>query len=232
MRAAIALLLAVVTATTSIAHAQPGASPQPDPSPAPPDPSAPTAQPDPYPPAPYPPAPYPPAPYPDPLPPQPQPQPVQPPPYYQPVAVQLTAGEHALLQKGEISDGAHIAGGAVALGLGFGLGQAVQGRWAEKGWLFTVGSAASVAAIVVGVSSLNSDSDEVPALFIAGYLSFLVFHVWGTVDAFIEPPKHNRRVRELKMRLGMPGPYFGNRMIPYVNKTRDGGGTAGLVLRF
>jgi hypothetical protein len=161
------------------------------------------------------------------------PQPQPPPPYgYQPVAVQLTAGEHELLQRGEISDSAHVGGGMANVFLGFGIGQAIQGRWSEKGWLFTLGSAASIAAIVVGVTqSFEDGGDDVPALFIAGYLSFLVFHVWGAVDAFVEPPKHNRRVRELKMRLGMPT-YFGQRVMPYLMKSRDGGGTAGLVFRF
>lgn len=209
---AIAFMLAAVVATTSISHAQPGAPADP----VPPDPS-----------------PYPPAPYPDPLPPQ--PMPVQPPPpySYQPVAVQVTPDEHALLQRGEITDIAHVGGGMANVFLGFGIGQAIQGRWSEKGWLFTLGSAASIAAIVVGVTqSFEEGGDDVPALFIAGYLSFLVFHVWGAVDAFVEPPKHNRRVRELKMRLGMPT-YFGQRVVPYLMKSRDGGGgTAGLVLRF
>lgn len=225
MRAAIALVL---IATTSVAQAQPGAGDPPpsDPSPAP----DPTPAPDP--------SPYPPPPYPTPLPPPPPVQPVQPVPApynYQPMAIQLTAEEHSLLQRGEISDGAHVGGGLANVFLGFGIGQAIQGRWSEKGWLFTVGGAASITAIIVGAVSTiegGGENGEGVLLFIGGYIGFLVFHVWGAVDAFIEPPKHNRRVRELRARLGIPSPYWG-RVMPYVQPSRDhGGGTAGLVFRF
>jgi hypothetical protein len=222
MRSALALVL---IATTSVASAQPmGPQPPPDVEPQP--------QPQPDPP------PYPPAPYPTPLPPPMQPvQPIQqvPPPYgYQPVAVQLTVEEHERLQRGEISDMAHVGGGMANVFLGFGIGQAIQGRWSEKGWLFTVGGAASITAMVVGaVSAFENDSNEAPILFIGGYIGFLAFHIWGAVDAFIEPPKHNRKLRELRMRLGMTGgPYYGTRVIPYVKGTDHGGGTAGLVFRF
>lgn len=216
MRLMRSLVALVLISSTTMAGAQPAPDPAPDPAPAP-DPS-----------------PYPPPPYPTPLPPPVQPvQPVPPPYAYQPVAIQLTVEEHELLQRGEISDGAHIGGGVANIFLGFGIGQAIQGRWSEKGWLFTVGGAASITAMIVGaVSSFSSDSAEVPVLFIGGYVGFLVFHIWGAIDAFAGPPKHNRRVRELRMRLGLPQPYYG-RVMPYVQPSRDhGGGTAGLVFRF
>jgi hypothetical protein len=210
MRASLLLLLALA----GTAGAQPGADPPPPPNPSP-----------------YPP---PPQDYPAPLPPPaPIPQP-QPPPMYQPIAVQLTAEEHQLLQRGEISDGAHIGGGVANICLGFGIGQAIQGRWSERGWIFTVGQAAAVVGIVVGISeSFDNDSGDAPLLFIGSYFAFLGLHIWGAVDAFVGPSGHNRKVRELRMRLGMPGPYYvQQRVLPYVQKTRDGGGTAGLVFRF
>src|SRR6185436_13479573 len=43
-----------------------------------------------------------------------------------------------------------------------------------------------------------------PPLMILGALGVTVFRIWGTIDAFSGPSGHNRRVRELKYRLGIP----------------------------
>jgi len=193
----------------------------------------------------------PPEPYPAP-PPQPYPQPPPggyqvPPPYaYQPQPVQLTADENELLQQGEISDGQHVGGGVAALFFGFGIGQAVQGRWTETGWIFTLGEGASVVALFSGfVKVLQSDNcdssgDPVPVsschrdgegLLWAGLIGYLVFHTWEVVDAFIGPPKHNAKVRALKMRLGIPVMY-GKRVVPYLNNSHDGGAVGGITIRF
>jgi hypothetical protein len=199
------------------------------------------------------PAPYPPQPYPEPLP---QPQPQQPPQGYGPppqggyapppqnyMPVQLSADDAAILQQGEISDGAHIGGAVASLFFGFGIGQAVQGRYSETGWIFTLGEAASFAALIYGVTQAFNDCFDIDntscddgnnsgGVFIAGGLiGILVFRVWEVVDAFGGPPKHNQRVRNIKMRLGMPIPMY-TKMSPYMNRTRDGGGTAGLTFRF
>src|SRR5262245_44394392 len=74
----------------------------------------------------------------------PQPQqypPPQQPPYYGPqyaypaqrpvMQAQLTLDEQYLLERGFITEGEHLGGGAVALFFGFGLGHAIQGRWSE-----------------------------------------------------------------------------------------------------
>lgn len=155
--------------------------------------------------------------------------------------VQLTPDEAQLLQKGEITDGQHIGGAAASIFLGFGIGQAVQGRYGETGWIFTVGEIASFTALIVGLSQqfddcFNSDSscndNRGEGLMIGGLVGFFAFRIWEVVDAFGGPPKHNRKIRELKMRLGMPVPMYTHRIVPYVNRTRDSGATAGVVFRF
>ncbi|HEU0033113.1 MAG TPA: hypothetical protein VFQ53_20915 [Kofleriaceae bacterium] len=216
------LALSLLLAFAGVASAQPGATPSSPPAP------------DPYPP--------PPSGYPPPPVNQPQPQPYaqpQPQPYL--VPVQLTPDENELLMRGEISDGAHVGGGIASLFIGFGVGQAIQGRWGDTGWIFTLGESASFVALVYGMTQMfndcfatvesTCDNNDGEGLFIAGLLGYTVFRTWGVVDAFAGPPKHNRRVRELRMRLGMPQPLY-TRMLPYVNKTRDGGGVAGLSLSF
>src|SRR5690349_5932967 len=96
--------------------------------------------------------PYAPQPYPQPNPqPQPYPQPYAPAPYaYQPQ--QLTAEEYELLAEGEISEGAHYGGAALSFFFGLGAGQAVQGRWGETGWIFTLGEIGAAGLLFYGVA--------------------------------------------------------------------------------
>lgn len=174
-----------------------------------------------------------------------QPGPQTSPPYGPPpggylVPVQLTPEEHDLLLQGEISDGAHIGGGVASLFFGFGIGQAIQGRWSDTGWIFTLGESASVAVFVAGmfrtfddcVDDLGNDrdcdhSDGVP-MMATGLVGLAVFRVWEIVDAFSGPGEHNRKVRALKWRMGVPVRIGWK---PYVNQTHDTT-TAGLVLRW
>jgi hypothetical protein len=163
----------------------------------------------------------------------------------QPMQVQLTVDEQWLLQRGYISDGEHIGGGLAALMLGFGIGQAVQGRWGEMGWIFTVGESVSLLAIFYGIAesfdcgrydeygSYDSNcEDRGLGIMAAGLVGFTVFRVWETVDAFAAPSAHNRKVRQLRGRLGMPVPMYSG-LTPFVAPARSGdGGTAGFTFRF
>lgn len=184
----------------------------------------------------------------------PQPQPYYPQPYYQqpqqPMRVQLTVDEQWLLQRGYISDGEHIGGGIASLFFGFGVGQAVQGRWGQKGYIFTVGELASMGAMIYGMVELvtacndNYGDPYVDStcnrtqerrggfLMVGGLVGISVFRIWEVVDAFTGPSEHNRQLHDLKMRLGMPDSYV-QRVRPYVAPTGDGGGgVAGVAMRF
>jgi hypothetical protein len=249
---AIASVLFVVLALDSAAYAQPGPDTQPgpraqpapsaQPPPSPYPPSQPYPPPQPYPAPPYPGQPYPPPP-PYPGPPYPPPAGVVPP--YQYAPVQLSTDEQDLLNRGEITDGRHVGGILVSLFFGLGIGQAVQGRYGDTGWIFTVGEAGSTVAVVVGLAkTLDScldtlesrcgDNSTGQVLLIGGLIGLVVFRVWEVADAIGGPPRHNARVRELRMRLGMPPTGFARRMQPYLAPplSRDGGATAGLTLRF
>lgn len=168
--------------------------------------------------------------------------PPPPPPGYgypqQPVG--LTVDEQRLLARGEISPGAHIGGGALSLFFGFGVGQAVQGRWTDTGWIFTVGEAASIAALFIGFANEvedcgfeeNCNNGGNDLLIIGGLLGILGFRVWEIADAFVGPSNHNRRLRQLHMRLGYPPPGYYS-AAPFVAPTRQGdGGVAGITIRF
>ncbi len=211
------LVLAALGLLTAVAGAQPGQSPPPPPVYAPPPPPPVYAPPPPPPPGHLPP-----------------PHTYQPPP-----PGGLTAEDAKLLARGEISAGAHIGGGAASLLFGFGLGQAIQGRWSETGWIFTVGETVAVVALFAGIGSQIDDcafedscnSDDGETLIVGGMIGFVVLHVWEVVDAFAGPASHNRKLRELRTRLGYPPVYYG--LTPFVAPPRDGaGGVAGVSFRF
>jgi hypothetical protein len=235
MRAIVPFLFVVVLFEGG-GYAQPGQTP-PVPAPGPAGPPYP-AQPgpaQPYPAQPYPAQPYPVQPYSaQPYPGQPypaQPYPGQPYPY---PAVQLTEDEQELLAQGEISDGRYIGGAVTSLFFGLGLGQAVQGRYSDTGKIFTIGELGSFTAVLIGaIGSIDSEGnhDGSTALLTGGLIGYVVFRAWDVVDAFTGPPSQNARLRQLRMRLGLPA-YA--KVLPYVapSMSRTGGGTVGVTFRF
>ena len=74
--------------------------------------------------------------------------------------------------------------------------------------------------------------DRAIGMMLGGMLGLLVFRTWETIDAFVAPSSHNRRLRQLHMRLGVQPMYA--RVSPYVSTPRgDGGGAVGgLTIRF
>jgi hypothetical protein len=202
----------LVGVMSGVAGAQPGTT-QPQPA-------------QPYPPAP-PQQPYPPAPQPQPYPPQPYAQPYYPQPQYH----LLTEEERELIADGEIEPPQHIIGGVAGTFAGLGIGHAIQGRWSDKGWIFTVGEVASFGLILValGDCGFEDDCDDEADTAWFGLIAFIGFHVWEVFDVWLGPPAHNRRVRAAQMKAGI-APTYGLYLAPPL--TRDEGGVAGLTLRF
>lgn len=168
-----------------------------------------------------------------------------PPPYaYQPAPapVMLTAEEQELLLDGEISDAQHAGGVIAAVFAGFGIGQAIEGRWSEKGYIFTVGEGITSSIFIygffetvmycIGNETNNKGCSRGPELMIAGALGDAVFRIWGVIDAVTGPGEHNQRVRALRMRVGGPRPYYGS-LRPYVAPSQHGdGAVAGVGFSF
>src|SRR5689334_6547254 len=129
-----------------------------------------------------------------------------PPPYqYQPPPPppMLTLDERHLLEDGEISDGRYVGGGLLSIFPGFGVGQAVQGRWSDRGWIFTLGETAAFGLMVYGISQddcflalydCHDDGDDGAGEFVTGLLAFTGFRIWEIIDAWAVPPMHNARV--------------------------------------
>ena len=168
-----------------------------------------------------------------------QPSQTVPSPYaYQPQVV-LTDDERELLATGEISDHRYTGGALASFFVGFGIGQALEGRWSDTGYIFTVGDAAATIALAYGLErTLNclegcSASDDGSRWVIGGFVALAAFRAVEVADALIAPPRHNRRVRELRSRLGYPpsGVYYG--LTPILTPPKNGDGAiAGFALRF
>ncbi len=147
----------------------------------------------------------------------------------------LTDEEADIVAHGEISVGRWITGGVLASTIGFGLGQAVQGRWRYTGWMFTVGEAGSLVAVgYAGIDMIiNSDhrgkNDIQPYLLIGGLVLFGGLKIWDGIDGWIGPPRQNRRYRELLQRTGNRASVL-EKAQPYLAPV-EGGAVGGLAFR-
>jgi hypothetical protein len=154
--------------------------------------------------------------------------------------LQLSTEDQELILDGEIGPVAHIGGGLVATFVGFGTGQMVQGRWLERGWIFTVGETAGLGVMVYGLgkaatSCVNEDGSDCGSsglgLIAGGAIAVTGLHIWEIVDAFVAPIGHNRRVRAAKLHAN--GHSGIASVTPYVAPAQAGNGTVGgLALTF
>jgi hypothetical protein len=151
------------------------------------------------------------------------------------VAVPLTPREQSLLARGEISTAKHVGGAVVAVMPGLGLGHVVQGRWRQRGWIYTLGELGAFGMIAVAASESDLDTAAVGALAIVGWGSFVGLRVWEVADAISAPSRHNRAVRRLRARSGYAPRLSLAELHIYVARpvqTGHSGAIAGVALRF
>jgi hypothetical protein len=142
----------------------------------------------------------------------------------------LSEKERDILQRGEITDTRYIVGGILGTyPLGFGIGHAIQGRYSDTGWIFTVGEMGSLAVMMAGVGDCWSSGKSCSSggLMFLGLLGYAGFKVWEIADLWAGPPEHNRRYRELKNRLGESSITFKPAFVPLAD-----GGMLGLGVTF
>lgn len=151
----------------------------------------------------------------------------------------LSQEDRQILDDGEVSDGQWGGGVLASVALGFGTGQAVQGRWHDTGWIFTLGETASIVTFVVTLPSAFNDGfadgprshaqDRAAEVMIGSLIVFAGLHVWEVADAAVGPSVHNQRYRAALAR----HPELST-VMPYVVPTLSGGGggVAGVTLRF
>jgi hypothetical protein len=144
--------------------------------------------------------------------------------------VRLSVDEEALLKQGFISDGQQVGGGLAAAVIGFGVGQALQGRWFDTGWIFTLGDGGLTVVGTIGLFRAIEGDPRGIALLALSAAGGTAFRIWGTIDAFAGPRAHNARVRELRARVARP-PFYA-RALPYVVPAAREGAVGGLSFAF
>lgn len=171
---------------------------------------------------------------------------------YAPQPLRLSDADLRLLASGEISTGQHVAGSILAISPGFGLGHLVQGRWLDRGWIYTVGEAASLALVFSSIEytsvcaseepTPNGDGPYLPSSGCSqdttadgwrlglGLGVYVGLRLWEIVDAIAVPTEHNRKVRELRARVQLA--QGGVAVTPFLAPTREGGAMAGVAARF
>ncbi len=167
--------------------------------------------------------------------------PYPPPPPYgyapPPPRLQLTADEMDTLTTGYITDGQFIGGGLASLFVGFGVGQAIEGRWHDTGWIFTLGEPVAFGVFLYGLAqtigcidnNCSNGHNTGGATIVVGAVSLVGLRLWEVIDAFTGPGRQNARWIQLQQRMGNPVPIYAR---PFVAPTSSGGAIAGLTLRF
>jgi len=123
--------------------------------------------------------------------------------------IQLSSEDQKILEKGRYETGPYVTGGVLGTAIGFGIGHAVQSRYGEMGWIFTVTEVPAYGAFLAGyIRWLNRSrrhDDELPkaqpldiTLMAAGGAVFMAFHIWEIVDVWVTPQTHNKRYDELR----------------------------------
>ncbi len=130
----------------------------------------------------------------------------------------LTSDEREMLETGPISEASWVMGGIVGTWLGFGLGHAVQGRYADHGLIFTGGElltiTVGIAALLegmfdntvcvpgVGCSAGESNRELWIAVGFGSFLGFGILRIVEAVDVWTGPARWNKRHRQLWREFG------------------------------
>ena len=134
----------------------------------------------------------------------------------------LSPYERDILARGPISAGAYVAGGLLGTWMGFGVGHAVQGRYDEAGLIFSVGEAAGLGMLMVGIINLTTSSDCFvnesnggficetnrsdenlwTGLAISGGVLYGLLRIWEIADLWSGPPRHNAEYKRVRAKTG------------------------------
>ncbi len=147
----------------------------------------------------------------------------------------------AALKYGKMTQGQYVTGGIVGSSVGFGIGHAIQGRYGDRGWIFTLGKSVGLGLSIAGVAGLsdsnclNNDDIECESddltLTGVGYAMMIGVHIWEVVDVWIRGK--NLRQRNLELSKSSVRNSFNFAFVPTMNSNKkiDGLG-AGLSFNF
>ena len=102
-----------------------------------------------------------------------------------------------------ISQAQYIAGGVMSIVAPFGIGQAIQGRWLESGWIFTLSGTLIGSGVLsqfftssggliapLWTKFVVEDEDLARATLIGLSLASMAFYIWGIADAWRLPSRY------------------------------------------
>jgi hypothetical protein len=147
----------------------------------------------------------------------------------------LSNEELGVLADGEITPEKKIGAVIADVVVGYGVGQAIEGRWRETGWQLAIGDTAFSGVFMVGLMAAAlphgpgchepgcaGTQIHTNAAMIIGLVGLGLVRTAGAIDAVVGANDHNRRVRELRARVSKA---------PFVSSSGNGV-VAGLDLRF
>jgi hypothetical protein len=113
----------------------------------------------------------------------------------------LSEEDRRILRIGYIDTTRYVIGGILGTYPGLGIGHAVQGRYSDRGWIFTAGEIGSTAVLAVGAARClgtvyNRPCDD--GLLTLGVVGLLGFKIWEIIDVWVAPIDINRHYRELR----------------------------------
>ena len=132
-----------------------------------------------------------------------------------PAAPKVSEEDREILDKGEMPMGRYIAGGVVGTAVGFGIGHAIEGRYAFPGWIFTAGETISWITLAVGLSKCTttttysstygySDTRDcgggAKAAIIIGATALVGLRIWEILDVWLVPMAQNERYHAAEKR--------------------------------
>ena len=121
-----------------------------------------------------------------------------------------------------ISQTQYIAGGLIGFFTGFGIGHAIQGRYRDRGWIFTTGSFLMIAgysgAVFFGMGAGHQpDNQFISGLAYASWGAGLIgfgIRIWEIVDVWVLPSRY-RIVKESPFKIKPLAFYDSNKQLNY-----------------
>lgn len=105
-----------------------------------------------------------------------------------------------------MTQGQYLAGGVVGSIIGLGIGHAIEGRYLEKGWIFTLAEGVSVTMIGTGaallplelVTGLFSGRSSGASFYLLGLggAALVGFKIWEIIDLWSTPSRQNMIIKD------------------------------------
>ena len=119
--------------------------------------------------------------------------------------IQLTEEERLMIKSRAPTKETYIIGGIIGTYPGFGFGHAIQGRWLDRGWIYTTGEVTSLivasAGLVNCVDDGADDNDCNSSAITVGLLGYVGFKIAEIYDVWVGGARYRERYDRLRGRI-------------------------------